>query len=895
MNFFWRMISYLVLGVLSLRYRIKIIGLENLNPERLNKEGGIIFLPNHPAHMDPLILFCVLWPKYRIRPLVIEYIYRLPLLQIAHKLIRSLPVPNFDLSINQYKIKRAEASMQEIAEGLKNKENFIVYPAGRLKNTGKEVLGGSSAAHALVQECPESNIVLIRTTGLWGSSFSRALLGRAPSLTHTLLRSLTILAKNLIFFAPRRNITIEIEPNPSDFPRSGDRLEINRYLENWYNRYPDEVGNVHEIEPVKLVSYSLWRDEFPKVYKPKKKREVENTTVSEEVRSKVYAEIHKILEKPDLEIRPEMNLALDLGMDSLNIAEMIVFLSRNFDVGDIHPEDMESVQSVLELAEGTRVSEASLQPPPAYTWPTERNRIEPTMPLGRTFSEAFLNICQRMKTFAACGDDTIGVIHYQKMKRSVLVLAQYFRTLPDSHVAVLLPASAGTYITILALQFAGKTPVMLNWTLGPRYLEDMMKLTGAKKVVTSWKFLDRVMGVDFGNLIDQFLLLEDIRQQLSLSMKLRGIFYSHCSVPFVLRAYNQEKINENDPAVILFTSGTEAAPKGVPLSHKNIISNLRSALQCIYVKSDDALYGILPPFHSFGFSVAGFFPLFIGVRVAFYPDPTDSFALAEGFERWKITIFCGAPSFLKGLFHAAKNESLKTARLFVTGAEKAPKELFERAAKVGKGVQLLEGYGITECSPVLTITRPNIPPKGVGQPLPDVELCMIHPETLELLPKGKEGEICARGPNIFNGYIGNPRTPFIEIVGKRWYRTGDIGYLDEKDNLILSGRFKRFTKVGGEMISLGAVEEILFKELVGKGKISSEIPSIAVCADERNPDKSQLVLFTTIPMDTDSANEILNHSGFSRLIKISLVKQIDEIPLMGTGKTDYRKLQSMLE
>jgi long-chain-fatty-acid--[acyl-carrier-protein] ligase len=452
----------------------------------------------------------------------------------------------------------------------------------------------------------------------------------------------------------------------------------------------------------------------------------------------------------------------------------------------------------------------------------------------------------------------------------------------------------GAYLTILALQLAGKVPVMLNWTLGPRYLEEMMRLSNAQIAISSWRFLERLSHVEFGSLIDKMQLLEDIRQTLTLRMKLRGALLSLRGAKKILAALRLNDVDENSPAVILFTSGTEASPKGVPLSHKNIISNLRSGMHCIELSASDILYGILPPFHSFGFTVAGLFSIIAGMRIAFYPDPTDSFALAEGIERWKITMFCSAPSFLKGLLSVAKKEQLKTVRMFVSGAEKASPELFERVKNLRADAKLVEGYGITECSPILTMGRPNLPPKGVGYPLADVELCMIHPETLELLPPGVDGEICVRGPNVFNGYLDNPRSPFLEIHGKKWYRTGDIGHQDPDGALILSGRLKRFTKIGGEMISLAAVEAAIFSELHRQGKIVSDGPALALLADEKNPSKPQIVLFTTLDLSREQANDLLQNSGFSRLVKISSVQKIEEIPLMGTGKTDYRTLQSKL-
>lgn len=890
----WTFIGKICWLLLSLRYRIQIKGLEQLSKHKFANPGGILFLPNHPAMMDPLFLYLLLWPRFRMRPLVIEYIYRIPLLRPVMKLVKGLPIPNFDTSVNQLKVRKAELAIKQIAEGLKRGQNFVLYPAGKLKSSGREILGGASGAHAILQECPDANVIVVRTTGLWGSSFSRAITGRSPDLVYTLLQGIKTLLKNGIFFSPRRTVEIEIKANPEGLPIQGTRVEFNRFLENWYNRYPDELGKIRDEEPLKLVSYSRWRNDFLEPFQPKKKRESSgDVQISSETQTKIYGEIRKILDNPGMQIAPEMNLAADLGMDSLNMAEMIVFLAREFNVEELHPEDIETVSNILEIAEGARVSERTVKKTGMVHWPKEKNRPDPQLPLGRIMPEAFLHSCDRMGPFVACGDDLVGVLTYKKMKRAVLVLAMHFSKMKEEKIAILLPASVGAYLLILAIQCAGKVPVMLNWTLGPRYLDEMMKASGAKTAISSWRFLERLSHVEFGDLIDQIQLVEDIRENLSFTTKLRGAFLSLFSAKAICRALSLGSIDENHLACILFTSGTEANPKGVPLSHLNILSNERAAMQCIDLRSSDVMYGILPPFHSFGFSVAGIFAFLSGMRIAFYPDPTDSFALAEGIERWKATIFCSAPSFLKGLFSAAKSSQLKTVRYFVTGAEKAAPDLFAYVEKLRTGAVLIEGYGITECSPILTLTRPNLPPKGVGSPIPGIEVCTIHPETLALLPPGSEGEVCVRGPNVFHGYLGSPRSPFIELEGKSWYRTGDIGYFDVDNNLILSGRLKRFTKIGGEMISLAAIEGALINELVKRGQLTMDFPTLAVCADERNLSKQpQLIVFTTVSLDKETANEILKNSGLSRLIKISQVKKIEEIPMMGTGKTDYRRLQS---
>src|SRR3989344_3163587 len=321
-TFIWVLISKVCWTFLSLRYSIRVKGLKEL--KQVKKDQGILFFPNHPAHMDPLFLFILLWPKYRMRPVVVEHVFRLPFLKPLMKLVRAISIPNFDSSINQLKVKRANEAVEQVALGLKRGESVVFYPAGRLKNSGREVIGGSSGAHALVKECPNAQIVLVRTSGLWGSSFSRAILGRSSHLPQTLLRGLVTLLKNGIFFAPRRKVEIEISLCPKELPRQGERLEFNRYLESWYNRYKDARGREVDTEPLTLVSYSFWKRDVPEVQQKKSARGIGgDVQIADETSTKIYGEIRRILNQPGMEIRREMNLAMDLAMDSLNVAELI--------------------------------------------------------------------------------------------------------------------------------------------------------------------------------------------------------------------------------------------------------------------------------------------------------------------------------------------------------------------------------------------------------------------------------------------------------------------------------------------------------------------------------------------------------------------------------------------
>lgn len=870
MNLFNLIICFFGRLLLSLRYKVEVRGLDKI-PSHLK---GALILPNHPAYIDPILIGMYLWPKFHMRPIGVEYVVQLPVVSSLYRMMRGISIPSLDSSINQFKIRKARKVIQTIADQLKQGDNFLIYPRGRLRESEKEDLRGASGTQEILQNYPETNILLVRTTGLWGSSFSRGFWGgEYPELKQVVWAAFKTILKNGIFFTPRRKVLIELEMAPADFPRKGTRLKVNRYLEDWYNKKSD---------PLTLVPTCFWDPSLPQVPERKALDEKPDISIPDAIRDRIYEEIRKILETPGKEITPSMYLSRDLGMDSLNISELVIFLTHNYTIQEIHPDELQTVRDVFAAAMNKQEKPVQNKEN-HFQWPEETNRPDPLGPVGHTFPEAFLNACEKMGSLAAIADDTAGVVSYKKLKRVALVLSRYFAQIPESRVAVMLPSSVGAYTVIIALHLAGKTPVMLNWTLGPRYLEEMMQLSGAKTILSSWRFLERLSYVDFGATSDQIQLLEDARKEISFFMKLKGLFLSFGTPRFILRALKLNKINPHSPAVILFTSGTESTPKGVPLSHDNILTNLRDAGQCIKFCSSDISYGVLPPFHSFGFSAVGLYPIFAGVRTVFYPDPTDGFALAQDITHWKVTYLCLAPTFLKGLFSVAKKEQLASVHYFITGAEKTPPELYEQLKKWNLPGQIYEGYGITECSPGVSINRPGIPIAGVGKLFGSVELCTIHPETGALLPKGAPGEICLRGASVFRGYLGKASSPFIEINGQQWYRTGDVGYMDANDMLILTDRLKRFVKVGGEMISLGAVESALVQGL------KTDSRSLAVIEGE----PGKLVLFITFAVDRERANEVLLQSGLSRLIKISTVKQIAELPLMGTGKINYRELKKL--
>jgi len=867
---------------------VTVTGLDTLDAKHLRKSGGVLFLPNHPTvFVDPTLISLAVNQKFPLRPIIVEYMYYAPIIHPIMKMMDAIPIPNNEISTNSLKKKRSERAITEVMKGLKKGENFLIYPAGRVKTGAHEVIGGASGVHQIISSCPEANIVLVRITGLWGSSFSKALTGKSPSIFPTIWKGVKHALKNFLFFTPRRTVNIEFFPVGNDFPREASKIELNRYLENWYNR-PDGFSAPSSRFPgetLQLVSYSTWKKEYLPIQSQKEAeaQEIDLSEIPHEVHERIYNKLSKMTELPITSIGSQKDLSVDLGLDSLDISELVVFLEDQFDVHAVPVQELTTVEKLIAIA-GKKISVKMEEDELAdmQGWLEERKKEKLFLEKGDIIPEVFLRQCEKMKNHPLCTDLRSGVQKYSNLKLRALVLARYIKKIPGKYIGVLLPSSVAATVCILAVQFAGKVPVMINWTVGPRHLETVVKLSGVQKILTAWSFVDRLVNVDLTIIDDKLLMLEDIRRELGYFEKFMAFIDSKRGVKRLLKKYQLDQVSSEDHAVLLFTSGTESMPKGVPLSHRNILCNQRQIEEGFPFYSTDILLSILPPFHSFGFTVTTLLPILSGVRTAYFPDPTDGNGLAKSVDRWKATLVCGAPSFLKNMLRLANPDQLKTLRYVVSGAEALPTELIELVKQKGLGNRIVEGYGITECSPVISI---------MGKAVIDEELLIIHPETHEVLPIGKTGVILVRGPNVFSGYLNKEaKTPFITIEGKEWYFTGDLGFLDQENHLIISGRLKRFIKIGGEMISLPSLETVLQEQI--NGTRSNEGVSLAVCAKEASGDKPRIFVFTTFKTSLEDLNSALRKGGFSTLVKITDFRQLEEIPLMGTGKVNYRELES---
>ena len=858
--------------VVPLRYRIRVHGWERVR----GLKGPVLLLPNHPGYIDPVLILTYFYGVFRPRPVLYEENFRSPVLRPLVKLLRAVPIPELDRPSHEA-LERTEQAVIEVIEGLRRGENFVLWPAGRVQRDGVERLGAAGALTDILRAVPDADVVLVRTRGVWGSSFTYARTGHTPRLGRCFRNGLLWLAANLLFFMPRRRVDITIEPLERDKLPELERDPVNRWFEAWYNADGPE-------RPTYVPYHFLFSPrsyEFPPVSAP-----AEGEIVSDQVRPETREAVAEILAdklgRPLTadELHPGTPLD-DLGLDSLQRMELALAVEQRFGFS-VDPAPV-TVGQLMALAQGL-VEKPPPKPPPAE-WFRAPSDEEPLRIQGETIPEAFVAHALADRRGVAAADDLSGVVSYERLLVGALVMARRFEHLPTANVGLMLPASVACDTMLLGLLLAGKRPALLNWTTGPANLHHAARLTGLTHVITSWRLRDR-LGLAIEGV--QFLDVEDLRRQIGWLERIRT-FLAVRLLPGNVRRRVPQTLPDAS-AVILFTSGSEKAPKAVPLTHRNILANQRGALSAIGLTSRDAVLSFLPMFHSFGFTLTGLLPLLAGVRVVHHPDPTDAAALARKVAAYRPTLVAGTPAFIEHILERARPGELASLRLIFVGAERCPSALFERARRVVPRAQLVEGYGVTECSPLIAANRPEANrPGSVGQPLPGVEVFVVTPEMGDVLPPGKMGMLLVSGPSVFPGYLGDEASPFVERQGKRWYVTGDLVEIDPDGFIHVRGRLKRFLKAGGEMISLPALEE----PFALRYPPDQNGPRVAVEGVETENGRN-IVLFTTEPITLKEANVRLIEAGFRGVMRFDEVRRLDEIPVLGMGKIDYRRLRAMI-
>jgi acyl-[acyl-carrier-protein]-phospholipid O-acyltransferase / long-chain-fatty-acid--[acyl-carrier-protein] ligase len=484
----------------------------------------------------------------------------------------------------------------------------------------------------------------------------------------------------------------------------------------------------------------------------------------------------------------------------------------------------------------------------------------------------------------AAEDLTSGTITYRRLLTGAAVLGRVLAPLaaPAEAVGVLMPNANASVALVLGLISSGRVPAMLNFTAGPANLLNACRAAQVRSIITSRAFVARgqleklIEGLEAGapGVQVKLVYLEDVRDRIGLADKIRGMLQG--GQPLARRC-------ADDAAAIIFTSGSEGTPKGVVVSHRNMLANIAQVAARIDYGRADKMFNVLPLFHSFGLTCGMVLPLVYGVPVFMYPSPLHYKAIPELIYKTNATVLIGTDTFLAGYARTANAYDFRSLRYVVAGGE--PVKAATRAIFLEKfGLRLLEGYGVTETGPVLSLNTPMFNRFGtVGRMLPGIEA------RLEPVPGiAIGGRLLVRGPNVMLGYVRAERPGVVEPPAEGWHDTGDIVAIDEDGFLAIKGRAKRFAKLGGEMVSLAAVETF-----------AHELWPEAISAAAAVPDarKGERIILLTDQAGADRS-ALLAHArerGATELMIPAEVRVVEAMPLLGSGKVDFPGVQRMVE
>jgi acyl-[acyl-carrier-protein]-phospholipid O-acyltransferase/long-chain-fatty-acid--[acyl-carrier-protein] ligase len=507
--------------------------------------------------------------------------------------------------------------------------------------------------------------------------------------------------------------------------------------------------------------------------------------------------------------------------------------------------------------------------------------------------------------FRPCWVDTLSpkkpVLKYSEALVGAKLLTAYLRSrlAADTMVGVWMPPSVGGALANIALAFLGKVSVNLNYTASPELVQSSVRQCGIRRILTSRLFTSKVHlepGPDV-----ELIYLEDFRKTVTTFQRVLSML-GVLLVPGILQErlfLGLGKHKTSDLLTVIFSSGSTGDPKGVMLTHENVAANAESMIQAIKLEPKDRLLGVLPFFHSFGFTVTLWAPLQLHASTAFYPDPRQAKEIGEICRKYGVTIVVLTPTFLRFCMRRCEPDDFRTVRLLATGAEKLPIKLVEEF-KAKFSVLPHEAYGCTELSPAAAANVPDFElgtykqvgnkPGTIGLPLPGVAAKIVSPETFELLPPGQEGLLLMYGPNVMHGYLGKPAATQAAIRDG-WYVTGDIAKMDEDGFITLTDRLSRFSKIGGEMVPHQKIEEELH-HIVGHLDRTFVVTAVP---DEAKGERL-VVLHTPLNgQDVHGVWQQLNGKGLPNLWvpRERDFFQVEEIPILGSGKLDLKRVKEI--
>ena len=521
-------------------------------------------------------------------------------------------------------------------------------------------------------------------------------------------------------------------------------------------------------------------------------------------------------------------------------------------------------------------------------WTLRRARMQP---LHRNF----IRMAREHPFRFAFADATSGKINFGNALVKTIFLARRLKKIwrGQRMVGIYLPPSVPGALVNYAAFLCGKVPVNLNYTLTEATLADCVKQCEIKTIITSRKFVEKIKLTPPGEII----FLEDLAAKPSLSEKATAFLLGTFAPAFLLdRIFGSAHIGMDDLATIIFSSGSTGEPKGVMLSQFNLLANIEQCGEVIALNESQRLLGILPFFHSFGFTVTLCVPIVLGTGVAFYPNPLDAKGVGAMVRENKVTVLLATATFLQIYLRGVAPEDFGGLKLVVTGAEKLPEPL-AAAFEERFGIRPFEGYGCTECSPAVAVNTWDYRAAGfyqvggkqgkIGQPVPGMCVRITdadNPWGGKILPPGEAGMLLVRGPNLMLGYLNQPEKT-AEVLRDGWYCTGDVAFLDDDGFLQITGRLNRFSKIGGEMVPQLKIEEKL-SELAGV----AETTFVVIGMPDEKRGERLVVLHKLADAELAVVLEKFAASDLPNLWKpkADAFFRVEHFPMLGTGKLDLR-------
>ena len=494
---------------------------------------------------------------------------------------------------------------------------------------------------------------------------------------------------------------------------------------------------------------------------------------------------------------------------------------------------------------------------------------------------------------------------YEKILAVAIVFSKFIKEETDQpRVAIVLPPGKAGLIANLAVLFAGKVPVNLNFTAGPEAIRSCIRQAGVDRFITADPFVRKVSTFPWPPNRD-LILIERVLPTLKKKIVTWAIISKLLPSSILGAVLGLNKRRGDDEATLLFTSGSSGDPKGVVLTHRNVLANVTQFGSRLDLPSGSAILGCLPLFHSFGCTVTLWFPIIEGVNLVTYPSPLETKRLAELIALHQINVFLSTPTFLRGYMKRIDPAQLSSLKLVVTGAEKLPQSL-ANAFEEKFGIRPQEGYGLTETSPATNVNLPDPEPErdavtlpssrngSVGQTLPGLAIRITDPATEAEVPIHKQGIIWFKGPNVFPGYLNDPKKS-AEVLRDGWFRTGDVGRVDDDGFLYIEGRISRFSKIAGEMVPHETVESAINKVLGLDAETERRIAVVGVPDEQKG---EAILLLSTIAGPAleqeciDLRYKLLDE-GLSSLWCPKQIVPVTEIPVLASGKLDIKGCESL--